>query len=111
MVVLATSSGLRRIERGKVSILPKSWRVQVDQAWTQEGIFEGANAIARISGCNLSTARALMHNLPATLQMPLYKHQAQRLVRSLSKAQVKAHIVPITPQPENNFSNLPQISH
>ncbi len=111
MVILATSSGLRRIEQGKVSIMPKCWRVQVEKAWTQEAIFEGANAIARISGCDLSTARALMHNLPGTLQMPLYKHQAQRLVRSLSKAQVKAHIVPITPQQGNNFSNIPQITH
>ncbi len=96
MVVLATSQGLRRIEEGRVCITPKRWRVQVEKALTQEAIFEGANAIARISGCDLSTSRALMHNLPGTLLKPLYKHQAQRLVRELSKAQVKAHIVPIT---------------
>jgi Trk K+ transport system NAD-binding subunit len=95
MVVLATSIGLRRIEQGRVSITPKKWRVQVDKALTQEAIFEGANAIARISGCDLSTARALMHNLPGTLQVPLYKHQAQRLVRSLVKAQVRARLVPL----------------
>jgi Trk K+ transport system NAD-binding subunit len=95
MVVLATSKGLGRIEHGRVDIAPKSWRVQVEKAWTQEAVFEGANAIARISGCSLSVARALMHNLPGTLRSSLYKHQAQRLVRELSKAEVKAHIVPI----------------
>lgn len=95
MVVLATSKGLRRVEQGILSMTPKTCRVQVEQALTREAIFEGANAIARIAGCDLSTARALMHNLPGTLQMPLYRHQAQRLVRALIKARVKAHIVPI----------------
>jgi hypothetical protein len=95
MVVLATSNGLQRIEQGIINSSIKSWRVKVEKALTQEAIFEGANAIARISGCDLSTARALMHNLPGTLQVPLYKHQAQRLVRTLSKAQVKARVVPI----------------
>jgi Trk K+ transport system NAD-binding subunit len=95
MVVLATSHGLRRIEEGIASIAPKRWHVNVDRALTSEAIFEGAIAIARISGCDLTTARTLMHNLPGTLRSPLYKHQAQRLVRELSKAQVKAHIVPM----------------
>jgi Trk K+ transport system NAD-binding subunit len=96
MIVLATSTGLRHIEEGKSIITPKRWQVVVEKALTQEAIFEGANAIARISGCDLSTARALMHNLPRTLRTPLYKHQAQRLVRSLKQAQVKARIEPIT---------------
>jgi hypothetical protein len=95
MVVLATSSGLRCIEQGRIGITPKNWRVEVQKALTQDAIFEGANAIARISGCSLSTARGLMHNLPGTLRSPLYKHQAQRLVRMLSKSQVIARIVPI----------------
>lgn len=96
MVVLATSYGLRRIEQGKASITPKRWRVRVKKALNPDAIFEGANAIARISGCELSTARGLMHNLPGTLRSPLYKHQAQRLVRELKHAQVIAHIIPIT---------------
>ncbi|HBB31197.1 MAG TPA: potassium transporter TrkA [Cyanobacteria bacterium UBA8803] len=95
MVVLATSKGLRRVEEGVTSMIPKSWQVAVEKALTQEAIFEGANAIARISSCDLSTARSLMHNLPGILRVPLYKHQAQRLVRTLNKAQVKARIVPI----------------
>lgn len=95
MVVLATSIGLQRIEEGQLSLKLKCWRVVVERALNQEAIFEGANAIARIAGCDLSTARALMHNLPGNLPVPLYKHQAQRLVRHLSKAQVKARIIPI----------------
>ncbi|HEY9729059.1 MAG TPA: NAD-binding protein [Chroococcales cyanobacterium] len=94
MVVLATSHGLRRIEEGVENIAPKRWQVNVDRAFTSEAIFEGAIAIARISGCDLTTARTLMHNLPGTLRSPLYKQQAQRLVRELSKIQVKARIVP-----------------
>jgi Trk K+ transport system NAD-binding subunit len=96
MVVLATSKGLGYIEHGIATITLKSWQVQVEKALTPEAVFEGANAIARISGCNLSTARTLMHNLPSRLQVPLYKHQAQRLARSLNKAQVKARVVPIS---------------
>ena len=96
MVVLATSNGLRRIEHGISSITPKGWRVEVEKALTEEAVFEGANAIARISGCSLGNARDLMKSLPGTLRSPLYKHQAQRLVRELNKAQVKAKAVPIT---------------
>lgn len=96
MVVLATSIGLRRVEEGFKSILPKRWRVLVEKAMNPEAIFEGANAIARISACDLSTARALMHNLPRVLEVPLYKHQAQRLVRSLKQAQVRARLIPMT---------------
>lgn len=95
LVVLATSNGLRRIEHGMAEMMPKSWGVQVEKALTQEAVFEGANAIARISGCSLSTARDLMKSLPNTLPSPLYKHQAQRLVRELNKAQVKARVVAI----------------
>ncbi|NET59313.1 MAG: potassium transporter TrkA [Symploca sp. SIO2E6] len=95
MVVLATIDGLRRIEQGKIAITPKRWRVTVEKALTQVAIFEGANAIARVSGCSLATARRLMNNLPKTLRLPLYKQQAQRLVRKLSKVQVIAQMVRI----------------
>ncbi|EKQ70214.1 K+ transport system, NAD-binding component [Leptolyngbyaceae cyanobacterium JSC-12] len=94
LVVLATSESLQRIERGERS--PKCWQVQVEKALTRDAIFEGANEITRISGCSLSVARQLMASLPAQLPIPLYKHQAQRLVRHLSKVQVTAHIIPTT---------------
>jgi hypothetical protein len=96
MVVLATSNGLRRIEHGIASITPKGWRVEVEKALTQEAVFEGANAIARVSGCNLSDARDLMKNLPGILRSPLYKHQA--------------HMVPIASNTNQAASTPPQSS-
>ena len=90
LVVLATSEGLRRIEYGLVDAEPKCWQVRVERALTVEAEFEGANAIARISGCPLGTARQLMAALPATLEQPLYEYQAKRLVRSLMRRQVEA---------------------
>ncbi len=102
LVVLATSNGLRRIEHGIVGITPKSWRVEVEKALTTEAVFEGANILARVTGCSLSIARDLMKSLPGTLPSPLYKHQAQRLVRELNKAQVKARVIAIA----NNSHSL-----
>ncbi|UBF25721.1 NAD-binding protein [Kovacikia minuta CCNUW1] len=93
LVVLATIEGLQRVEQGKT--LPPTWQVQVETALSQEALFEGATTIARVSGCDLSTARTVMEQLPATLPTPLYRHQAIRLVRELSKAQVKAQVVEI----------------
>jgi Trk K+ transport system NAD-binding subunit len=88
LVVLATTSGLRRIELGEMN--PRLWQVHIEKAITSEAIFVGANEIARISGCDLKTARSLMSNLPGTLPLMLYDHQAQRLVRRLSRVQVIA---------------------
>jgi Trk K+ transport system NAD-binding subunit len=96
MVVLATTNGLRRIEHGRNNFMLKTWQVRVERALTAEAVFEGANAITRISGCSLTVARNFMNNLPGTLQSPLYKHQAQRLIRELSKSQVIARLVPMT---------------
>jgi hypothetical protein len=91
--VLATIEGLQRVEQGKT--LDRSWRVRVERTLSQEAAFEGATAIVRISSCELSVARNMMEQLPVTLPHPLYKHQALRLVRELSKIQVKAHLVAI----------------
>jgi Trk K+ transport system NAD-binding subunit len=93
LVVLATIEGLRRVEQGR--LLERRWRLQVEKALSQEAEFEGAGAISRISGCDISLARSLMKQLPATLQIPLYKHQALRLMRDLGKVQVTAHLEPI----------------
>ncbi len=93
LVVLATSHSLQRIERGELA--PQQWQIRVEKALYQDAIFDGANAIALISGCSLAIARQLMNNLPATLPQPLYYHQAQHLVRELSKVQVNAHLIKI----------------
>jgi Trk K+ transport system NAD-binding subunit len=93
LVVLATIDSLRRIEAGNRH--PKAWLVEIASAMTEESGFEGANTIGRISGCSLSVARELMASLPGILQIPLYKPQAQRLVRALEKVIVRSRIVSI----------------
>jgi Trk K+ transport system NAD-binding subunit len=90
LVVLATTESLRRIDIGDRR--PKAWYVEVEQAMTAASTFEGANIIGRISGCSLAIARDLMENLPGILNVPLYQHQAQRLVLALEKVRVKAKI-------------------
>ncbi|MEH2063737.1 MAG: NAD-binding protein [Nostoc sp.] len=62
LVVLANSNNLQRIERGEM--LTRTWQVQVEKVLAQDGIFDGANEISIISGCNIGTARKLMYNLP-----------------------------------------------
>lgn len=74
-------------------MLPRCWQVQVDKALTEEAAFESVRAIARISGCGINTVTNLMRHLPGALPIPLYKHQAQRLVRELS-IQAPTHLVP-----------------
>lgn len=94
LVVLATLSGLQRVERG-TSKAPR-WQVQVEKAVSEEAVFAGAGAIARISGCSIGTARELMSHLPALTPTLLHKHQAQRLVRELNKLQVLASLVRVS---------------
>jgi Trk K+ transport system NAD-binding subunit len=92
LIVLATIDGLRRIEQG--AAFAHEWRVRVEKAFSPDAAFDGGGAIARISGCEISQARSLMNNLPNTLDIPLYKHQALRLVRELGKLRVQAHLIP-----------------
>jgi Trk K+ transport system NAD-binding subunit len=103
LVVLATIEGLRRIEVGNCH--PKSWLVEIASAMTAEASFDGANTIARISGCQMHVARELMSNLPEILNFPLYKPQAQRLVRALEKVRVRSQILPIDSAISSNFKN------
>jgi Trk K+ transport system NAD-binding subunit len=91
LVVIASILGLKRIERGEAFM--RSSHVFVEKAMSQDAAFDGASAIARITGCDISTARSLMGQLPATLGFPLYSQQAHRLVRELRKVQVIARLV------------------
>lgn len=91
LVVLGTIEGLQRVERGRIPV--GQWLVRVEKALSAEAAFEGANVILRVCGCDMQLARTLMKQLPETLQYPLYKHQAQRLVSELSKSQILAHII------------------
>ncbi len=92
LVVLATIDGLKRMEQGRIGIYPKNWQVVIETAITEEARFDGANQIAKISNFPLDKARELIDNLPQTLPVPLYKLQAQYLIRVLQKHQVIASL-------------------
>jgi Trk K+ transport system NAD-binding subunit len=92
LIVLATSEGLRRVELGRLQ--PPTWLVRVDGVLTQECIFDAVMTLARVSGCQVSIARAVMSRLPATFDVPLYRHQALRLVRELNKVGCRASAFP-----------------
>jgi hypothetical protein len=91
LVVLATIEGLRKIEVRDLK--PKTWRIRIEKIINQDFIFDGANTISRISGCSLQQARELLNDLPNTLITPLYRPQAQRLLRALKKMQIVALLV------------------
>ncbi len=91
LVVLANIGGLRQVEIGDLA--PCHWQVRLESARYSSALFAAGNLVARIAGCSLPEARAVMDNLPTTLRSPLYHHQAQRLVRELLKAQVQASLV------------------
>jgi voltage-gated potassium channel Kch len=93
LVVLATIDGLRRIEQGKLNQQAKQWQIRIERALTNDAIFDGANAIARITGCSLTLARETMNNLPQTLEVKLYQHQAHRLIKELKKTLVISRLL------------------
>lgn len=95
LIVLATINALRRIEQGRISIMPKSWRLRVEQALTLAATLEGTKAIAKGAGCPVEVVQKLMLDLPVTLPICFYKHQGQRLVQKLSQIQVKASLIPL----------------
>ena len=91
LVVLATVDGLQRVEKGTPR--EQAWTVEIVRAPMKDGAFEGAMTIARVTGCEVETARRAMEHLPAKIPVPLYKQQGRRLVRELSRVQVEAHLV------------------
>ncbi|MGB3199309.1 MAG: NAD-binding protein [Nodosilinea sp.] len=91
LVVLATIGGLRRIEQGHLAC--QDWQIHLEAALTANALFDGAAEIARVSGYRLGEARELLARLPDTLPVPLYRHQAMRLARLLTRAQVRANVV------------------
>lgn len=93
LVVLATIEGLRRIEDGQLNLEPRRWQVRLERALTKEAVFDGGNIIAQFTGCDLSMARQAMDNIPWLLPTRLYRLQAYRLVRELSRNGVKASVL------------------
>ncbi|MDS4021799.1 MAG: NAD-binding protein [Candidatus Competibacter sp.] len=93
LVVLATINSLQRIERNDVR--PPDCRVLVEKALNADAAFAGGNLIAQIVGCELSEARQVMEQLPASIPRLLYRHQARHLIRQLGRARVYSrHVVP-----------------
>ena len=93
LVVLATIDGLRRIEQGLLNWEAKQCQIRIERALISDAIFEGANAIARITGCSLTLARKTMNNLPQILPVWLYPNQAHRLIKELKNALVVSHLI------------------
>jgi Trk K+ transport system NAD-binding subunit len=90
LIVLATINGLQRIEWGTL-IPPHRWQLQALKPLNSGATFYAGNTLENISGCRLSEARAFMDNLPKALDVPgviellLYEHQANHLLRKLRK--------------------------
>ena len=93
LVVLSTIRGLRRIEQGDLA--PRQWQLSIEHAFSADAEFEGAAKMSRVAGCDISQARSLMKQLPITFPQKLYRHQCLRLVRLLTKSQVKARVLPL----------------
>jgi Trk K+ transport system NAD-binding subunit len=94
LIVLATTRAIRHVERGQRAA--KTWQVQVERSLTQDAQFDGAMAIARISGCEVNSAQTIMKNLPAIVPVTLYPHQAHHLVNQLRRSQVIATAIDIS---------------
>lgn len=90
LIVLATITGLKSIEKGE--LISPHCTLTLNHAHDDTARFEGANAISRISGCNLDVARRALENLPQILPFRLYPHQAMRLQKTLKKNRVEAEI-------------------
>lgn len=108
LVVLATIGGLRRIEQRQIA--PRTCQIHVEKALTADALFDGAAEIARVSGYRLGDARDFMAKLPGILQQQLYLHQALRLTRLLTRAQVRAQVlqVPLVQQRPASQPSGPQ---
>lgn len=90
LILLATIESLKSIEQGKIK--PKQWQVEITSVKSDMGVFEGTNAIARITGCPLKIASKTMGNLPQVLPVNVYHHQGVRLLNALQKNQISAKL-------------------
>ncbi|MFM7572031.1 MAG: potassium channel family protein [Snowella sp.] len=99
IVVLATGEGLQRIEKGEPKEELHCWQVRLEEILSEDAKFEGANTISRITGCKLSAARNFLNNVPQTMPIILYEHQAYRLIKALKKLLIKSSLVPVADSP------------
>ena len=82
--VLSSINGLRRIERGEMT-LPRLWRLQLAAPLNQQMLLSAGNILVRLSGLDLAWCRNLMNRLPATVELSLYDYQAYRLQKELER--------------------------
>jgi Trk K+ transport system NAD-binding subunit len=84
LIVLSSINGLRRIEHGDITF-PERWRLEVSPPLNPIVLHDCSSLLFRISGCDLEQARTLMANLPGTIELDLYDHQAYHLEQELGK--------------------------
>ncbi len=96
LVLLASTNGLRRIERGMIERQSR-YKITVQQPLIADILFSAGSDIARVSGCSLESARTLMENLPGVIELPLY-HQQLRRLQSVLSWQLPIAIEDVTPK-------------
>jgi len=84
LTVLASISGLRRIELGNLH-LPKRWQLRAKPPLNSSVLLDAGNKLKNISGCDLEIARRFMQSLPAAIELPMYDTQAYRLGQALMR--------------------------
>jgi Trk K+ transport system NAD-binding subunit len=97
LVVLATVEGLGNIEQG--SIRPAEHHVRVEARPSDPAMLDAALLMARVSGCEVNVAQAALRHAPAVFEVPLYRQQAERLARDLSRSGLDAHVIEPRPRP------------
>lgn len=91
LFVLATIDSLQRVESSQLR--QPSCYIYINKVFTKEALFNGANELSRVSGCDLKTARESMNHIPGKFPIPMYVHQAHRLVKRLKSLRILAHLV------------------
>ena len=84
LTVLASISGLRRIELGNLHS-PKRWQLRAKPPLNSSVLLDAGNKLKNISGCDLELARRFMESLPAAIELPMYDTQAYRLGQVLMR--------------------------
>ncbi len=84
LILLASISGLRRIELGSLHP-PQSWQVYAEPPLNSSVLLDAGNRLRNISGCDLELARRFMEQLPAVIELPMYHTQAYRLSQALNR--------------------------
>ncbi|MBD2175518.1 NAD-binding protein [Pseudanabaena sp. FACHB-1998] len=84
LTVLASISGLRRIELGNLRA-PKQWQLRAKPPLNSSVLLDAGNKLKNISGCDLELARRFMQSLPAAIELPMYDTQAHRLGQALMR--------------------------